>query len=248
MSQNPYDPENFETGGGLWDDKVVQVTGAKFLVRLFEYKDGSKVIDKETKEQAFANIIEIKGIAEGEEKERREEYSTGAMVADNGGESLKDPSGRGKQLHERSAAARFFKELKAAGYDTASLYPKISALVGARLLFKGEQLKDKDGKPKFSRDGKYREMAFWPVQVVSAGSTAGASAPAGNGLAELADTTVLGLLAETPKLTRAELVQKVSAKLAGNPDVNKVIALIVREDFHKGKAWSFSGTEISLGG
>ena len=49
MSQfkNPFDPANFTSGGGLWDGKVVTITGSKAVLSPMKNGDGSPVLGDE---------------------------------------------------------------------------------------------------------------------------------------------------------------------------------------------------------
>lgn len=250
---NPF--EEFSTGGGLWDGKVVTVIGASFKIDRLAYKDGSPVIDERTGQPSVRNVLEIVGIAEGEEKERRETYSIGGNIPTADGEGFQKADGTPGKLHENTEAAKFFRDLRAGGYDMASLYDKdthrahIGRLKGARILFKAVPKLDKDGKVKMSKDGKYEQNSFLPSKYV--GTTDVPGAKKANGAAsevkEKAAGLVLSLLADAGgRMTRADLVRKMSAALAKDKDSSAIIGLIVREDFHKGQPWTYSGTEIAL--
>lgn len=247
---NPY--EDFSAGGGLWDGKVVSITGACFKLDPLQYKDGSPVIDERTGQPSIRNVLEVVGIAEGEEKERRETYSIGGNIPTADGEGFQKADGTPGKLHENSEAAKFFRDLKNAGFDMGLLYNRethrshISNLKGARLLFKAVPRLDKDGKVKMSKDGKYEQNSYLPVKFV--GSTVmTAKAGPSDGLRDKAAGIILTLLADNGgKLTRADLVRKVSGALAKDKDSTAIIGLIVREDFHKGQPWTYTGTEISL--
>lgn len=250
---NPYEPDEFSKGGGFWDDEVVQITAAKFIIKpITQGKRGSADekpwIDPKTKEQGITRILQIKGIGTESEKERDEEYSIGAFIPSEGGEQCVHPKGDpSKRLDERCAAAAFFRALKTAGFNTATLYPKISALVGSRFLMKAVPTLNKDGSVK-QKNG-YDVTKPYPVEVAGqADAPVAQAAAAGNGLAEKADETIMALLAEAEdnKLSRKDLVKQVSKSLAGDADSNKIVGLIVRADFHRGKPWNYTGTEISL--
>jgi hypothetical protein len=250
---NPYAADEFTRGGGFWDDKVVTITGAVFKLKPIVQGTGDKQvpwIDPETKEQGIAHILELKGIDAESEKERTEEYSIGQFIPSEGGEQCVHPKKPEKRLDERSLAARFFTALENAGHDNSKLYPKISALVGYKILFKGEPVLLKDGSVKQNKNG-YDVVNFLPVSIEGegAGAAAGAAAvPAGaNGLAKKADKTILGLMVKAEgKLTRKDLVKQISKTLAGDKDSNKIVALVVRQDFHKDKPWDYTGTEITI--
>lgn len=251
---NPF--EDFATGGGLWDGKVVTVTEAKFTIDRLTYKDGKPVMDERTGQPSVRNVLALQGIAEGEEKERRETYSIGGCVPTADGEGFLKADGTPGKLHENSEAAKFFRALKAGGFDTASLYDasagrsRVSVLKGARIEFVAVPKLDKDGKPKMSKDGKYAENHFFPKKylgTVATAHTAGGNGAAGDALKEKAVGVVMAVLAEGGgTMGRADLIRKVGAAMAGDKDVMKVVAMIAREDFHKGAPWRYTGTEISL--
>jgi hypothetical protein len=252
---NPYAVDEFATGGQGWDDQVVQVTKVEFKVSLMtQGKRGSAEekpwIDPDTGKQGFNNVLAITGIPVEGDKEWTNEYGTGAFVPAEGGEQCVHPQDPSKRLHVKCKAAIFLKGLSEAGFDTATLYPKISALVGQRILFKGVPILNKDGSIKKNKAG-FEQFDYYPIGIEEGGAAAVSTQPtaaAGNGLAELADETILNVLGETEggKLTRAELVRAVSKALAGQAEANKIVALIVRQDYHTDKPWTYTGTEISL--
>ena len=249
---NPYDPDEFSSGGQKWDDQVVQIVKAEFKVDFFKSgKRGSPEekpwIDPKTKKQGFGNVLAITGIGVDDEREWTETYGTGAFIPTEDGEQCVHPKDPSKRLNEKSGTAIFMGHLKNAGFDNSTLYPKISALAGARILFKGYPVYLPDGGIK-QKNG-YDVIDYYPNGIEEGGTAAVAqTVTAGNGLAELADETVLEILgnAKDGKLTRAALVKEVSKALAGKPESNKVVALVVRADYHVDKPWTYSGTGISL--
>jgi len=266
-SSNPFDPEQFAHGGGLWDGKTVTITSAVAKVEALTYGDGKPVIDDRTKAQSLQTGLFIKGIADGgDDKERSETYGVGdKLVPTPDGEGFVAKDGGPVKFHANSGIAKFAAALKGSGFDLGSLVvdgkQKLGRLVGARFVFKGEPKMGKDGKPLKDKKG-YDKSAFYPVKFVgyaaATGSvaTAGVSAahlgaPAGNGAATAsalgtkATGAVLAALAKGP-LTRADLVRTLAQQMAGDPDSNAVIGLVVRDDFHKGQAWKYDGVTASL--
>jgi len=255
---NPYDVDEFdEGGGGLWADKVVQITSAAFIMEPRTNQDGSPAIStygKNKGNQIIDRALKLTGLAVDDEKERWQTYSTGAFEPTEGGEQCAHPQDPSKRLNKKAKAAVFFGHLANAGFDTSTLFPKISVLVGQRFLFSAVNRLDPDGNT-IKNDAGYLKVDYFPTALAAGGAAVGAVAVAqaeagtvGNGLAELADETILKVLteAEDGKLTRTALVKAVSKALAGNADSNKVVALVVRQDFHTDKPWTYSGTGISL--
>jgi hypothetical protein len=264
FSGNPFDPATFTKGGGLWDGKVVTIITAKANIDRLSYGDGSPVLDAKTGEQSIRNVIEIVGIADDEEKERRETYSAGSLVptADGEGFLRRNPDGSlvAAPFHENSEAAKFSAALASGGFPVAKLWDekakrtKLSMLAGARLLMKAEAKLDKDGNAKKNKKG-YDQQKFFPIEFLgykgggNGNVASSTSAPQGNGsaLRDKAIGVVTTLLAENGgTLTRSDLVRKLSAALNGDADCNKVLALVVREEFHKDAPWTRQGTTLTL--
>lgn len=258
---NPLDPENFSQGGGLWDGKTVTITSAVAKTEALTYKDGSPVLDKDTKQPSFQTALFLRGIADGgDDKERHEEYSVGdklAPAADGRGFVAKD--GGPLKFHANSNFAKLAAALKASGfpigelYDPATRAQRLDKLVGARFVMKADARIGRDGKPLKDAKG-YTKNIHLPVKFVGYVQGGVQAAPVGNGaaapaagdaVAKKAEAAVLGALAKGP-LSRADLVRTLAQALAGDPDANAVIGLIVRDDFHKGKAWKYDGQQASL--
>ena len=249
---NPYDSDGFRTGGGLWDDQTVTIVSAKAVVDLFTKKDGSAWLNDKG-EQGRQNALSITGIADGQEYERKENYSSGSHVPTPDGEGFVAADGSDKRLHTSSAAAKFFDLIKKGGFDIGKLYDtatgksRISALVGARFTMKGEPKLDKDGKPKTYKG--YVEQQFFPVKFVGYAGNVAASA-GGNGL----DTAVKAkavsaiqevLAANGGSVGRAALLNKLGSVLASDPDSGKIMAAILRPEFHNGQAWKYDGNTLT---
>jgi hypothetical protein len=263
---NPFDSDNFAQGGGLWDGKTVTITSAVAKTELLAYGDGKPVIDKETGQQSSITALFLKGIADGgDDKERHEEYSVGdrlAPAADGRG-FVDRATGGPPKFHANSNFAKLAAALKASGfpigelYDPATRQQRLDRLVGARFVFKAEAKLDKQGKAVKDKKG-YTKNTHLPVKFVGRvqGGVGVPQAQGGNGhaptpgspadaVAKKAEAAVIGALANGP-LSRADLVRTLAQGLAGDPDANAVIGLIVRDDFHKGKAWKYDGQQASL--
>lgn len=253
---NPFLPENFLKGGGLWDGKTVTVTKAFTEIHKLAYADGSPVTGNDGKQSQFT-CLSIVGITEDSESERKEQYKAGSLQPNADGTGFIDPKTGGPGYwHESSEMAHFAGALYAAGFPVEKLFDEktqtydVRPLVGAKLLMKGSARIGKDGKVKVSKKG-FEEQSFLPIEfkgfVAGAGSSAAPTPANGGAVAELAEETIVGVLAEAgAKVSRSDLLKKVGAALHGNPDANKVIALIAKDDFHKDKPWTRDGTGYVL--
>jgi hypothetical protein len=264
VAANPFDPETFTHGGGLWDGKTVTVTGAVAKVEALTYGDGKPVLDDKGQQTIQTGLV-LTGIADGgDDKERRETYSVGdRLVPTPDGEGFVAKDGGPPKFHANSNMGKFSAALKASGFDLGvlivrqpdgSVRQQLSRLVGARLVFKGEPKVGKDGRPIKDKKG-YDKNMFLPVKFVGyaagAGTVAQPAGAGGNGAAggdaikTKAKEAVLKALAAGP-LTRADLVRTLAQQLAGDADSNAVIGLVVRDEFHKGQPWHYDGTQASL--
>jgi hypothetical protein len=247
---NPFDAENLITGGGLWDGKVVTILSAKTCLDPMARRDGTPVLNEQTGQQAVRHVLQITGIADDEEKERVEKYSAGGLMPTADGEGFQKPDGTpGGKFHANSEMGKFTAGIQSGGFDTKLLFKdgktRVSGLIGARFLMKGEPLKNKEGKVKINDKG-FEQMKFYPVEFKGFSGKAAAATP-GADYAPKAAETVLAILSESNgKVSRADLIRKISQKLAGDPDVNKVLALISKDDFHKDQPWTRDGTGYSL--
>lgn len=262
---NPFDSDQFVSGGGLWDGKVVTITSAVAKTAALTRKDGTPVLDDKTKQQIVQTALYITGISDGpSEKERHEEYSVGDKLAPtpDGRGFIDKATGGAPKFHANSNFAKLLGALKIAGfpvgelYDVATRTQRLDRLTGARLMFKASPKLGKDGKPIKDQKG-YDKSIHLPVQFVgrAAGSVGGGAVAAGVGgngaaspLIDKAASAVLGALAAAPetKLTRADLIRTLAQTLAGDPEANGIIGLVVRDDFHTGKPWVYDGTHASL--
>ena len=262
---NPFDPDQFVHGGGLWDGKTVTITSAVAKTEALKYGDGKPVLDAKTGQQSIQTALYLTGIADGgDDKERHEEYSVGGtLVPTPDGQGFVRPDGGPAKFHANSNMGKLAAALKASGFDIASLIdpvpggpPKqrLDRLTGARFVFKAEAKLGKDGKAIKDKKG-YDKHIHLPVKFV--GYAQGVQAkPAGNGGVQApapgaldgkaTGAVVAALTAAGGKATRADLVRGLAQSLAGDPDANAIIGLVVRDDFHKGKPWQYDGTQASL--
>lgn len=251
---NPFDDDNFVSGGGLWDGKTVTILDSKIEIDRLTFKDGSPVIDKNTGEPAVRHVWTIVGISDEDEKERRQTYSIGGLIPTPDGLGFTKADGTPGVLHKNSAAAKFASGLKQGGFDMGLLFPNgkpdVSGLRGARVVFKAVDRLDKDGKPKVNKNG-YTETDFYPVQFV--GFKQGVSKP-GNGavsdeLKDFATETVTSIIVEAGgNITRADLIRQLTSKLAGDERGAKVVQLVLKPEFNVSAPWTVDGTTLSIGG
>jgi len=252
---NPFEPENFATGGGgLWDNKVVTILKASAKTKMMGRQE-TPWINPETGTTKSQNGISIIGLADDLEFEREEFYTIGQQLPTEDGEGFIHP--RTKQpaaFSENSNAAKFAAALKESGFDVSRLWDekskriKLSGLVGAQFLFKGIQRLDKEDKPKMTKKG-FPDMAFFPVKFI--GYKAGVAPVAVSvsiELREKASAKFLEVLEAAPdnKLTRVQAIKGLNALLTGDPDANKIIALLGKPDFHTEQPWKVDSTGYSL--
>lgn len=266
LPADPFDPETFIRGGGLWDGRVVTITGSVAKTEALKYSDGKPVLDKEGRQTIQTGLI-ITGVSDGaDEKERRETYSSGdKLVPTSDGEGFVGKDGTPPKFYANSNLGKFAAALRASGFDTTTLLERLpdgsvrqrlSRLVGTRFLFKGEPKMDRAGKVIKDKRG-YDKHMYLPVRFI--GRVAGAQPPTGgtaagtvarespltSPLAAKATASVIKALAGGP-LTKVELVQALAQALASDSDSNGVIGLVVRDDFHIGKPWTYDGLRASL--
>lgn len=260
---NPFDSDNFSHGGGLWDGKTVTITSAVAKTERLNNKDGSAYLDEKTRQPVFQTATYIKGISDGgDDKERHEEYSVGdKLVPTPDGEGFVSKDGTPPKFHANSNMGKFAAALKASGFDLSTMVvagrQKLSALVGARFMFKAEPKLGKDGKPIKDKKG-YDKNVHLPVKFVGYAQGGGTrTAAAGNGVAatgaavgaldgKATGAVINALTAGGGKLTRAQLIQGIAQALSGDADSNTIIGLIVNDAFHKDKPWKYDGKEVSL--
>ena len=252
---NPFDEENFAKGGGLWDGRVVTVLGAKAVDRPLNLKDGSPYMRDGV--QAHFKGLELEGIADDAEAPRREQYSAGSLLPSPDGDSFvnSDPEKAALPVvfYPSSAIAEFARSLKRAGFPTEKLYLgggklHLGGLVGAQFVMVAVTRKDKNGEPKINAKG-YKEVRFYPEKFVGfKAGVAVSTAPAPSVLRERAIEMVTAVLTDNGgTLGRADLIRGLSKAFAKDGDVNKVVALITREDFYKDNpSFVREGTTVRL--
>lgn len=257
QKKNPWLEENFVGGGGgLWDGKTVTVLSSKTMIDFLSRGDGTPVIDPETGKQSYRHVLMLTGIADDDEMERREGYSAGkTLLPTADGEGFVNQKGQDEtNFNRNSEISKFAAAIRAGGFDMSRLWDaekgkmKASGLTGARFTFKGVPRHDREGKEKVNKKG-YVELKFYPVEFLGFKAGVG-SAPGGapNELREKAVGVVVSILAEADgkKVSRADLVRKLSSKLSGDADANKVLALVTRDDFHTDVPWVRDATGFTL--
>lgn len=250
--KNPFAEENFVSGGGLWDGKVITIIEAKTEIDALKYGDGSPVLNDG--QPAVRNVLSIVAIADGDERERRETYSAGSVIPTADGEGFTKADGSPAVFHSSTQIARFIKG--AVGFDWGKLWDPATGrqyfrkLVGARFEMKGVEKKDKNGKVKTHdyNGKKYTDYEYYPVRFV--GYKAGAPAttkPASDVLAK-GRQVVLDLLAASDggKLTQVEVVRGIGAKMNGDPDRVAIVSLVTKPEFHDGAPWKRDGSTLTL--
>lgn len=255
---NPFDEESFGSGSGLWDGKTVTIISAKATLDPLTNGDGTPVIDAETGKQAIRNVLELIGIADDEEKERRETYSAGGLVPTADGSGFQRVDGTPGRFHKKCEVALLSSRIKEGGFDLGLLWDaanerqNVRALEGARFVFTATERLDKDGKVKKNKKG-YTMQKFWPGKFVGFKAGVGQH-KSGNGAAVSSELTsrayevITGIIAEAGgSISRAELVRQLGARLKGDADANKIITLTTKDDFHKAAPWTRTGTGFSLG-
>lgn len=252
--KNPYLAENMPEGGGLTRDIVV--TSAKYVQYILTRKDGSQVIDEKTKQPSVFVGLRIEGIStdpRSEGKTAKYEWSAGKQARPSAdGELLVNEKGEPAVIRKTSNLGRAIEGLAAGGFDRALLYPRVSVLVGSKLVLEGVNKVGADGKPKTHEyNGKtYNDLDWFPVEYKGGagsrpGNGAGASADA---IAEKAEAAVLSAIAEAGgSIERKDLIRALGTNLKGDADAIKVTTLVARSDFHNGRPWTVEGSKLSLG-
>ncbi|HEY5955054.1 MAG TPA: hypothetical protein VIV60_00825 [Polyangiaceae bacterium] len=254
---NPLEPSNHAVGGGLWDDKIVTIISARTTIDVLKRGDGSAVLN-DNGEQATRNVLEIVGLADGEEKERRETYSMGSLIPNADGTGFTKGDGTtGAAPHKNSELSHFLAAAKQGGYDLSKLWDaekqtaQFQLLRGERFRMKGETRKDAEGNVKKNKKG-YDEHRFYPVKYEGRNeklATPGTAATGNNdpALADTAAQWVVEILSENGgKVGRAELTRKLTTKHGKDPNCAKVLALILKPSFHDNQPWTRDDSHISL--
>jgi len=251
--KNPYLAENMPEGGGLTRDIVV--TSAKYVQYILTRKDGTQVIDEKTKQPSVFVGLRIEGIStdpRSEGKTAKYEWSAGKQARPSAdGELLVNEKGEPAVIRKTSNLGRAIEGLAAGGFDRALLYPRVSVLVGAKLVLEGVNKVGADGKPKtHTYNGKtYNDLDWFPVEYKGgAGSRTGNGAGAGaDAIAEKAEAAVLAAIAEAGgSIERKDLIRALGTNLKGDADAIKITTLVARQDFHNGRPWAFDGSKLTL--
>ena len=251
MTDKAVNPFDLIQGGGLWDGKTVTILESKTELDAMTYGDGTPVLRGD--EPVINRVWTIKGVAEDEDRERRESYSLGGLHPTADGTGFTKVDGTPGRLHASSGAGKFVEALRQGGYDVTKLLDEsntvhVDRLVGEQFVFTAVPRLDKDGNPKKNKKG-YPENDFYPQTYV--GRKEGVGAPKGNGvdpeLKAFASESVVELLKENGgSLSRADLIKKLSAKLKGDTRSVAVVGLVVKESFYEGSGVKKDGTQIAL--
>ena len=258
--KNPYAAENMPEGGGL--TRQIVVTSARYVTYPLKFKSGEPVIDERTKQPSVFVGLRIEGLSTGdarsEGKVAKYEWSAGKKARPSeDGELLLDEKGENAVVYQTSNLGEAINRLRKGGFDPTLLYPRVSALVGAKLTLVGENKLDAKGKPKtHTYEGKtYNDIEWFPETYHGgAGSLTVSAAPAttpGNGVADLtskAEAAVVAALAEAGgEIERKDLIRALGTALKGDVDAIKITTMVARSDFHSGRPWTVSGTKLTLG-
>lgn len=253
--KNPYLADNMPEGGGLTRDIVV--TSARYIIEPMKRKDGTPVIDDRTKQQSYFVGLRIVGLStdpKAEGKEGKYDFSAGKKAKPSpDGEMLVDESGNPAPIYKNSNLGKFVEGLAAGGFDRATLYPKVSILVGSKITLAGTDQKKADGTVKtyVGTDGKtHNSLEWFPVAY-----NGGAGSRTGNGagksadeLATKAEAAVLSAItAAGGSIERKDLTRALATALKGDADAIKVTTLAATPSFHEGRPWTVEGTKLSLG-
>jgi len=253
---NPYAADQMPEGGGL--TREVVVTDIKYVRFGLVRGDGSQVIDERTKQQSIFTGVRIDTLSLDlghEQKPGKYEFSTGRKgkpTAD--GEQLVNEDGSLAKIYKSSAWGEAVNALRKGGFDPMQLFPRISALKGAKLTLEGRDQKKADGTTKTYKgtDGKQHNSIEWaPVKFngfVQGGAQVAASAGNGADLAAKAEAAVVAAIVEAGgTIERKDLTRALATNLKGDADAIKVTQLVARQDFHTGRPWTFDGSKLSLG-
>jgi hypothetical protein len=252
---NPYAADQMPEGGGL--TREVVVTGIKYVQFGLVRGDGSPVIDDRTKQQSIFTGVRIDAVSLDpghEQKPSKYEFSTGKKgkpTAD--GEQLVNDDGSITKLYKSSAWGEAVNALRAGGFDPIQLFPRISALKGAKLTLEGRDQKKADGTTKTYKgtDGKTHNSIEWVPAKFNGFVQGGAQVAAtGNGadLVSKAEAAVVAAIVEAGgTIERKDVIRALGTSLKGDADAIKITTLVARADFHTGRPWTFDGSKLSLG-
>jgi hypothetical protein len=249
---NPYAVDAMLEGGGLTRDIVV--TSARYVTYGLTRKDGSPVIDERTKQQSIFIGLRVEAISIDpgrEQKPYKYEWSAGRKAKPSAdGEQLVQDDGSIAKFYKNSNLGRAIEGLRAGGFDPKQLFPRVSALVGAKLTLEGVNKIKADGSPKTHVfEGKiYNDIEWFPVKfngwVDNVATKTGNSAD----LAAKAEAAVVTAIIEAGgSIERKDLIRALGTSLKGDADAIKVTTLVARQDFHTGRPWTFDGSRLTLG-
>lgn len=249
---NPYAADQMPEGGGL--TREIIVTSAKYVLYPMKFKDGSPVIDKQTKQPSFFVGAQIEAIRVGDTEGKVEKYEfsagkKGKPSAD--GEVLLGEDGKPARIYKTSNWGKAVEKLRAGGLQAEVLYPRLSALTGARLTMAGENKIGADGKPKTHEyNGKtYNDIEWFPEKYNGgAGSRAEVAAgPSADALTQKAEAAVVAILTEAGgAVERKDVIRALGTNLKGDADAVKITTLFARQDFHTGRPWVFDAATSTL--
>lgn len=247
--KNPFDEGNFVSGKGFgWDGKVVTIISAKTEVDTLRRGDGTPVLNDDGT-PAVRNVLAIVGVAEGEERERRETYSAGNLRPTADGEGFLKADGTVGGFHASSEIAAFIRGAK--GFDFSKLWDPttgrqyFSKLVGAKFEFVGVDRKDKNGNPKKNSKG-YVDQKFYPSQFVGTSAAAPASASSSEVRDRATELVKEILAAADGPLTKIDLVKAINKKYAGESGIHNVVATIASSEFLRSGPWTYGDAGLSL--
>lgn len=258
--KNPYEADNMPEGGGLTRDVVV--TKAAYVIYPMKRGDGSPVIDEKTGQQSYFIGAQIEALStdpRAEGKVGKYEWSAGKKGKPSpDGELLLDDKGNPAVIYKTSNWGKAIEGLRKGGFDPALLYPRLSYLVGAKLVLGGENKIGKDGKPKthVAKTGPkagqtFNDIEWFPVEYKGGAGSRAAGNGAGKSVDELttkAEAAVVAAIAEAGgSIERKDLIRALGTNLKGDADAVRITALVARQDFHTGRPWSFDGSTLKLG-
>ena len=254
--KNPYDTENMPEGGGLTRDGIV--TSAQYVVYPMTYKDGRPVVNEKTKEPSYFIGLRITALrindAKNEGKVDKYEYSAGKKAKPTAdGELLVNEKGEPATIYQNSNLGDALFSLERGGFDKRLLFPRVSALVGAKITFEGRNKIGADGKVKtHTYEGKTYNDIEWFPQTYHGGAGTHAGNGSGNGVAadavtEKADAAVLAAItAAGGSIERKDLIRALATNLKGDADAIKISTLVAQAGFNAGKGWKADGSTFAL--
>ena len=251
------DPETFVDGGGLIDDVDATINKARF--DLYDYNG---TVDPPV--PALKLDLETE---DGEEVEQYYSMGSAADWAPSKDGSQLEAIGKATAIRTTTNGGLLLKALLDAGFPADDLGDDITSLDGMVAHFVQIPQPARTGlKQRKRADGREFEKTILIVSEIltmpgekkkprgapksKAKGKAEAEEPEEDDLSEKATEIIMGVLAEVgeaiPKKKLVPLVFK-AEELAGDPDKNGIIKLIMDDDFMNAGPWEFDGTEVSLG-